>query len=356
MIRFCVPFRANDANDYYSVFSEIFRSGYYTGEGPLLKQLTNSIADYCQLKSDSISLVANGTLALQLALDALDVHGEVITTPFTYIATSSAILWQKCKPVFVDVDEDNWTIRPDLVEKAITAETKAILATHVFGRLCNIEELERIANKHGIKLIFDASHCFGMRYESKSVFDYGDMSTCSFNATKIFHTAEGGMCVSKHLRAIANVDKAKNFGSKDGQIYGINAKLSELHAALGLVNIKHVDERIEFLKQLYNDYSNIFGMLYTYKIPENVDFNYSYYPVLFSTESDCVSVQEELMNIGIETRRYFVPSLNTVYDKAQYSCPVSESLSRRILCLPMHEYVTKDVLTAIGDTLWRKTY
>lgn len=356
MIRFCVPFRADDANDYYSIFSKIFRSGYYTGEGPLLKQLTNSIADYCQLKSDSISLVANGTLALQLALDALDVHGEVITTPFTYIATSSAILWQNCKPVFADVDEDNWTIRPDLVEKAITANTKAILATHVFGRLCNIEELERIANNHGIKLIFDASHCFGMRYKDKSVFDYGDMSTCSFNATKIFHTAEGGMCVSKNLQAINNVDKAKNFGLKDGQIYGINAKLSELHAALGLVNIKHVKERIEFLKQLYSDYSNIFSSVYTYKMPENVVFNYSYYPVLFSTESDCISVQEDLMNIGIETRRYFVPSLNTVYDKAQYSCPVSESLSRRILCLPMHEYITDSVRAAIGDTLWRKTY
>jgi dTDP-4-amino-4,6-dideoxygalactose transaminase len=283
----------------------------------------------------------NGTIPIQIALKILGNKGEIITTPFSYVATTAAIVWENCTPVFVDIHPDYLTIDETKIEAAITPRTIAILATHVFGNPCNIEVIQAIAAKHNLKVIYDAAHAFGVEYNGKSIFEYGDVSTCSFHATKLFHTGEGGavFCNDNTLRE--QLFYSHNFGHNgplDFHGLGINGKISELQAAMGLAVFPHMDEIIEGRKKVVDYYNSHldFTKLSNIKIRENTQWNYSYYPVLFETEAKLLQVQKAFNEQQIFPRRYFYPSLNTINYVGRIEMPISESVASRILCLPLY--------------------
>lgn len=330
-----------DLDSYVAYLEEIWRSGQLTNNGPLVKQLSASLQQYLQVPR--IQLVANGTLALQLAIKALNVSGEVITTPFSYVATSTAIVWEGCSPVFVDINKKSLCINPDLIEAAITERTSAILATHVFGYPCDVEKIENIARRHNLKVIYDAAHAFSVRLNGQSLMCWGDASTLSFHATKLFHTAEGGAVVCRE-ESIANrlflMSKFGHMGEDEYLELGINAKLSELHAAMGLTVLPKVAEIIEQRKQCsqwYDEYLEGCGLQRPAMVT-GLEYNYAYYPVIFSTHETMMRARQALFDNGIGPRRYFHPSLNTLpylRAEAQKPCPVSERVSDRVLCLPL---------------------
>ncbi len=292
--------------------------------------------------------VTNGTLALQLSLRALDItEGEIITTPFSYVATTSAILWERCQPVYVDIDQKTLNIDPSKIEAAITKKTKAIVAVHVFGNPCDIEAIEKIAKRHSLKVIYDAAHAFGVTHKGRSILNYGDISICSFHATKLFHTIEGGCLVAKDEDIYNKIELLKRFGHNgDEHIQlGINAKASEFQAAMGLSNLKYVADIIrerERLTNLYDQYLD--GSIIKPKGSTRVKYNYGYYPVIFNNTEKLEMVMEKLNSVNIFPRRYFSPSLNKLpYLKVKDRCPVSEDIADRILCLPL--YVGLDNVT-----------
>ncbi|MEQ8546879.1 MAG: DegT/DnrJ/EryC1/StrS family aminotransferase [Cyclobacteriaceae bacterium] len=316
----------------------IWESGQLTNHGELSLELAMKLKKY--LEVDNIMLCNNGTVPLQLALRSLGSDYEVITTPFSYIATSAAIVWQNCKPIFVDIDEEYLCINESLVGQAITSKTKAILVTHVFGNPCNIEALQEIATKYGLMLIFDAAHAFGVRYKGKSIFDFGDISTCSFHATKLFHTAEGGAVFIKEESLRERLKLAANFGHTsqyefDGM--GINAKMSELQAAMGLSVLPNMKEIIGHRKAVVEEYKKKinWGQISTLRIREFTEWNYSYFPIIFEDSTMLHACIDELSKLDIFPRRYFYPSLNTVSYLSGMHMPVSEMISERILCLPL---------------------
>ena len=294
------------------------------------------------LDISNITITNNGTIPLQIALHILGNQGEIITTPFSYVATSAAIVWENCKPVFVDIDSEHLTIDETKIEAAITSKTTAILATHVFGNPCNIEVIEDIAKKHGLKVIYDAAHAFGIKYQGKSIFEYGDVSTCSFHATKLFHTGEGGAMFANDEKLRQHLYYSHNFGHNgplDFHGLGINGKISELQAAMGLAVFPHMGEIMQGRKDVvdfYNETLN-FDKLQGMRIRKNTEWNYSYYPVIFESESQLLKVQNALNKEQIFPRRYFYPSLNTIeYVKGQ-EMPISEDIASRILCLPLYK-------------------
>ena len=237
--------------EYEEYIKEIWSSRYLTNEGPLLQRLQNDLKEYLGL--DYINMVTNGTIALQLALRALDIEeGEIITTPFTFVATTTSIIWEKFKPIFVDIDKDTLCIDVNKIEEAITKKTKAIMAVHVFGYPCDVDKVQEIANKYGLKVIYDGAHAFGSKYKGKSLLSYGDISTCSFHATKLYHTIEGGACISNNKEVYKKIESLKNFGSTEGKYenIGINAKMSEFNAAMGLSNLKYINNIIEERKKI----------------------------------------------------------------------------------------------------------
>ncbi|KKR22185.1 MAG: DegT/DnrJ/EryC1/StrS aminotransferase [Candidatus Moranbacteria bacterium GW2011_GWA2_39_41] len=323
---------------YQKYLDNIWEGGQMTNQGPLLESLEDRLLDYLGVKN--INVVANGTIALQLALSALEIDtGEIITTPFSYVATTSAILWERCTPIFVDINPDNFCIDANKIEGAITKNTKAILAVHVFGFPCNIEKIEEIAKKHKLKVIYDAAHAFGVKYKGKSLLSYGDISTCSFHATKLFNTIEGGCIVAKDNGISKKLDLIKRFGhNDDNHVYlGINAKLSEFQAAMGLCNLDYIDKIIESRKKIANTYDQLLvDIIKKIKIPNEVEYNYAYYPIVLKDEYETLGLIKKLKEKGIYPRRYFHPSLNTLpYLNHHQSCPISEDISSRILCLPM---------------------
>ncbi|MES2411554.1 MAG: DegT/DnrJ/EryC1/StrS family aminotransferase, partial [Bacteroidota bacterium] len=283
----------------------------------------------------------NGTIPLQIALKLLGNRGEIITTPFSYVATTAAIVWENCTPVFVDIHPEFLTIDETKIEEAITDKTTAILATHVFGNPCNVEAIEAIAKKYNLKVIYDAAHCFGVTYKSKSVFDYGDVSTCSFHATKLFHTGEGGAIFCKDEALRKQFYYSHNFGHKtqlDFHGLGINGKISELQAAMGLSVFPYMDFIINERKKVVAFYQQFldFSKLDTMKIRENTDWNYSYYPVLFKDEATLLSIESKLLQEDIVARRYFYPSLNNLPYCENVKMPISDSIAERVLCLPLY--------------------
>lgn len=332
--------------EYINYAKDIFETHMLTGQavsGPKIRLLEDKLSAY--LKVRNFQIVTNGTVALQLALKALDIQeGEVITTPFTYVATTTSILWERCRPVFVDIEPDNFTIDVKKIEEAITPKTKAIMPVHVFGYACNVEEIQKIADKHNLKVIYDAAHAFGSEYKGKSLLSYGDISTLSFQATKIFHTGEGGACVCKDENVHKKLDLAKHFGF-DGTNYlceGINGKQEELNAALGLAIFDHIDEIFARRKHVCDYYDWLLkGKVARPKPQKDLKYNYAYYPVLFENEKELLSVFERMNKNGIYPRRYFYPSLNTIpYLKEKYGCKISEDISSRIACLPFYPDLT----------------
>lgn len=336
--------------EYEKYIEQIWESRYLTNEGPFLKELEKQIKDY--LGIENVEMLTNGTIALELAIAALEIkEGEIITTPFSFIATTSSILWENCKPVFVDINSRDFCIDVDKIEEAITEKTKAILAVHVFGNPCDVDKIEEIAKKHNLKVIYDGAHAFGTKYHNKALLSYGDIATCSFHATKLFHTIEGGACFSKDKVISDKIKTLKTFGADDGDYpyVGTNGKMSEFNAAMGLANIKYMEAIIKERKELCELYDKLLKNFVQKPIPlEGTEQNYIYYPVVFESEEKLLKVLSKLKENDIYARRYFYPSLNTIklFEK-KIPCPVSEDISKRILSLPLYVGLKKEEVEKI---------
>jgi dTDP-4-amino-4,6-dideoxygalactose transaminase len=332
-----------EQEEYQRILAKAWSNEWITNRGELVEELEGELAERFSLPY--VLAMANGTLPIQIAIQALGLRDEIITTPFSYVATTSSIVWQNCTPVFVDISPGLLTINSELIEQAITDKTTGILATHVFGNPCDVEKIELIAKKYNLKVIYDAAHCFDVSYKGQSVFGYGDVSTCSFHATKLFHTAEGGAAFTKSEGDYNKIFQAHNFGHRSTthiQKLGINAKMSELHAALGLTILPHV-ERIRGLREkLVIAYrSNLANLpLEFLKIREGTLWNYAYFPLVFADEISLLRVLDLLSKHNIYPRRYFYPSLNTLEYVIGEKCTISESISTRVLCLPLHHGMT----------------
>ncbi|MCM4158790.1 DegT/DnrJ/EryC1/StrS family aminotransferase [Antarcticibacterium flavum] len=324
--------------EYHKYLYRIWSSNQIANGGELWKELKERIQEY--LRSNDLILTANGTLPLQIALKNLAANGEVITTPFSYVASTAAIVWENCIPVFVDIHPEYLTIDETKIEAAITKRTTAILATHVFGNSCNVEAIETIAQKYGLKVIYDAAHCFGVNYNGQSIFTWGDVSTCSFHATKIFHTGEGGAMFCRDAKLYQKLFQSHNFGHEgplNFQGVGINAKMNELQAGMGLAVLPYVEENIKKRKKVIEQYEGQlnFSKLKRLRLREGTEWNYSYYPVIFENEETLIKVQQTLNKKEIFPRRYFYPSLNTLKYVSYEEMPVSERIAETIMCLPL---------------------
>lgn len=327
--------------EYQALLKRAWDAGWITNRGQLVLELEEKLKAYLQVSN--IIAMTNGTLPLQIAIKALGLTGEIITTPFSYVATTSTIVWEGCTPVFVDIHPEYLTINETKIEAAITPETSAILATHVFGNPCAVEEIEVIAKKHGLMVIYDAAHCFGVTYKGRSIFNYGDVSTCSFHATKLFHTGEGGAIFTKDTTPLKKMFYHHNFGH-DGQLgfhgLGVNAKMSELQAAMGLAVLPYIGNIIKERKKVVDFYNaNLdFSKIKSLKFRDNTSWNYSYYPIIFDSEAQLLRVEKVLNDNQFYPRRYFYPSLhNMAYIKEEFDCHVSEDISKRVMCLPLYK-------------------
>lgn len=344
-----------DQEKYMEYVKGIWERGYLTNNGPLLKELEVQLKDY--LDVEHLYFCTNGTIVLQIAIKALGISGEVITTPFSYCATSNAILWENCTPIFVDINSKDFNIDASLIEAAITPNTTAILATHVYGNPCDVEAIEAIAKKYNLKVIYDAAHAFGVNYKGKSLFAYGDVSTCSFHATKVFHTIEGGAIISNHPELDREFHLLRAFGHQGDEVYeyaGINGKNSEFHAAMGLCNLPHVSEIIASRKKIFEWYDAQlnFEVLQKPVLADDMEYNYAYYPVVFPSEAVMRKVQAALNEQEIIPRRYFYPSLNTLPFMPRYiSCPVSEDISLRVLSLPLYVGLAQEDVDRISKII-----
>lgn len=334
---------------YTAQIERIYQTHQLTNRGKLVLELEEKLRNH--LNVSNILITTNGTLPLQIALKLLGGKGEVITTPFSYVATTASIEWEGCKPVFVDIHPDTFTIDETKIENAITENTTCILATHVFGNPCNIEAIDKIAKKHNLKVIYDAAHCFDVKYKNKSIFEYGDVSTCSFHATKLFHTGEGGAVFCKDPELFKQVYFSHNFGHKTQEEFdglGINAKISELQAAMGLAVLPYVPSLIQKRTEVHNYYRKLLNDSCVFQSiqPETVQ-NYSYFPVLFKSEEVVLEVKSKLGESNIFPRRYFYPSLNNLPYVSKVKMPISEDVASRILCLPLYHDLEKESIEQI---------
>ncbi|UUF12249.1 MULTISPECIES: DegT/DnrJ/EryC1/StrS family aminotransferase [Flavobacterium] len=344
--------------EYNSYVKRAWDKVWLTNRGELTLELEDKLKNL--LGVSNLIITNNGTIPIQIALKLFGEGGEIITTPFSYVATSAAIVWENCKPVFVDINPDYLTIDETKIEAAITTKTTAILATHVFGNPCDVIAIENIAKKHNLKVIYDAAHCFGVKFNNQSVFNFGDVSTCSFHATKLFHTGEGGAMFCNDPALFYQLYYSHNFGHNGPLAFhglGINAKISELQSAMGLAVLPYMDHIISERKKVVDFYNNNlnFNTVKTLKIRENTEWNYSYYPVILDSEETLLRVLEALANDNIIPRRYFYPSLNTIeYTKGQ-KMPVSESIASRILCLPLYVGISEADLKNITQIINTQT-
>lgn len=342
--------------EYDEYVSSIWERQWLTNNGPLVNELEIKLKQYLNL--NHLLYVSNGTIALQIAIKALGLTGEIITTPFSYVATTSSIVWEGCKPVFVDIEPDTFNIDPAAIEEAITPETSAILATHVFGNPCDIHSIQEIADRYNLKVIYDAAHSFGVKYKGKSVFEYGDVSTTSFHATKLFHTIEGGAVFTRDPDLLKKMAYMRNFGHNGTESFaelGINGKNSEFHAAMGLCNINHVDEILAKRKELSLHYREVLsGLAVNFQhIGDEEGYNYAYFPVLFQSEKLMLECMETLSNEKVYCRRYFYPSLATLPYVSKANLPFCESIVKRIICLPLYHTLTFSDLDMIARIMLR---
>ncbi len=342
--------------EYMAQVQRAYNNEWLTNRGELVLELETKIQGYLGSKSKPIAM-NNGTIPLQIAIKLLGGGGEIITTPFSYVATTSTIVWEGCTPVFVDIDPVYWTIDETKIEEVITDKTTCILATHVFGNPCNVEEINRIAKKHNLYVIYDAAHCFGVKYKGKSIFDWGDISTCSFHATKIFHTGEGGAAFVNNVELYEKVFYSHNFGHNgptDFQGVGINGKMSELQAAMGLAVLPYMGSILLRRKDNYIQYvKELKLLLQKIKIRESTEWNYSYVQIVLKSAEQVEILQEKYLVDGIMIRRYFYPSLNELNYVNFKSCPVAENLSKSIVTLPsffdLSELVQNKVIQKLND-------
>lgn len=326
--------------EYISHLEGIWERGQLTNAGPLVTELEKQITSYLGVKH--FFLLNNGTIAIQIAIQALELTGEIITTPFSYVATTSSIVWEKCVPVFVDINPETLCLNPELIEAAITPRTQAIIATHVYGNPCDVHAIETIARKHKLRVIYDAAHAFGVNFNGQSVLNFGDISTLSFHATKLFHTIEGGGIVTDDDAVAHRISYMRNFGHNGPEAFwgiGVNGKNSEVHAAMGLCVLPHVNELIRKrrdISDLYDELLKDSGCRRP-QIQIGTDrYNYSYYALVMPSEQILLQVQAALNDADIFPRRYFYPSLNTLNYVVKQDMPVGEDTSRRSLCLPLY--------------------
>lgn len=336
--------------EYISQIEKVWQTKILTNRGKLTLELEEKLKAY--LKVPNLTLMNNGTIPIQIALKILGKGTEVITTPFSYVATTSSILWENLKPVFVDINADYLTIDEDQIEKAITEKTKCILATHVFGNPCNTKAIELIARKYDLLIIYDAAHAFGVEYDGVSIFNYGDISTCSFHATKLFHTGEGGALFCNNKKYLNEAFYSHNFGHNgplDFHGLGINGKISELQSAMGLSVFPHFESILNGRKKIVDFYNRTlsFSKYKSMKLREGTKWNYSYYPIIFDNEKALLNVQSELNTNQIFPRRYFYPSLNLLKFVQSEEMPISESIASRILCLPLSHQIDENILNQI---------
>jgi dTDP-4-amino-4,6-dideoxygalactose transaminase len=344
--------------DYTQYLEGIWQRNWLTNNGPLVNELELELKQYLGL--EHFLYLGNGTIAIQMAIKALGLKGEIITTPFSYVATTSSIVWEGCTPVFVDIDPATMNINPALIEAAVTKKTSAILATHVYGNPCDIDAIQAVASKHKLKVIYDAAHCFGTNYRGQSVFNYGDISTSSFHATKLFHTIEGGCVCTTDAELTRRLALLRNFGHTSPVEFdgvGINAKNSEFHAAMGLVMLKQMDDIRARRKEQWLRYHKLLAGqngARTIKIDaEKVEFNYAYFPLVFENEAHLLKSMEALNVHSVYPRRYFYPSLNRVNYVEHTPCPVSEDVAPRVLCLPLYHQLSREEQEMIARVLLR---
>ena len=353
-----------ELSDFTPYLEKIWESNILTNGGPFHQQLEQELADYLGVKH--VCLFANGTLALITALQSIRVSGDVITTPFSFPATSHALHWNGLKPVFCDVEEGTYNLDPEKIERCITPETTAILPVHVYGHPCKMERIQEIAFKHGLKVIYDAAHCFGVDYKDESILNFGDLSILSFHATKIFNTFEGGAIICHNEVIKKRIDHLKNFGYENEVTVvtpGMNSKMNELQAAMGLLQLKSIDERISSLKNIYNAYreqlKDLEGITFLNEI-EDVKHNYAYFPILIDEYIFGVSrdvVYETLKEYNIHVRRYFYPLISEfpMYSNRPSANPVlletATEVSRKVLCLPNHSKLTLEEVTQVCNAL-----
>lgn len=343
--------------EYQTYIHAIWEREWLTNHGPLVNELELRLKEYLGL--DHLLFVSNGTIALQIAIKALALHGEIITTPFSYVATTSSILWEGCEPVMVDISPATLNIDPSKIEAAITDRTTAILATHVYGNACDIPEIERIAARHRLAVIYDAAHAFGTTFEGKSIFCFGDVSTASFHATKLFHTVEGGAVISRDPDVLRRMALLRNFGHTSPTTFdgiGINGKNSEFHAAMGLCNLKYIDDLLRVRRELSGHYDARLKNLPLQRpvITKDCAYNYAFYPVLCPSEQVVHAVLDLLNRHHVFPRRYFYPSLSTLpYVKRGFPTPVSDALASRVLCLPLYHSLSHEEIGMICRLIHR---
>lgn len=343
--------------EYEQYLSDIWKRDWLTNMGPLSSDLEIKLKKYLGVRH--LLFVSNGTIALQMAIKALHLKGEIITTPFSFVATTSSIVWGNCRPVFVDINPHSLDIDPGKIEAAITKNTTGILATHVFGNPCDIIAIEKIADSHGLKVIYDAAHAFGVEVRGKSVFESGNISVCSLHATKFYHSVEGGLLITKDPELLRELALMRNFGFNGPESFsalGINAKNSELHAAMGLANLKYMENILVKRRLLTEKYDGLLNKA-DITIPlwnSNATKNYAYYPVIFKSETVALKCLEKLQRKEIFARRYFYPSLAKVLPYLEpQDMPVTEDIARRILCLPLYHDLSLEEVTLICRIILR---
>jgi dTDP-4-amino-4,6-dideoxygalactose transaminase len=349
--------------EFIPYLEQIWNSKVLTNGGPFHKQLEDALCEYLGVKY--ISLFTNGTIALVTALQALRITGEIITTPYSFVATSHSLLWNNLKPVFVDIDPKTGNLNPTKIEEAITPHTSAILPVHCYGNPCDVEEIQRIGDNYGLKVIYDAAHAFGVKYKGESLLAHGDLSVLSFHATKVFNTFEGGAIVSPDAKTKQRIDYLKNFGFSDEitvTASGINGKMSELNAAFGLLQLKHIDQAIDRRKQiecLYRSALSFVKGIDLFPIPLDTVGNASYFPILvnenFPIGRD--DLYYRLKESGFHGRRYFYPLISDMpmyrgLDSAKKSnLPMSQKIAQQVICLPIYPALDDKQINAITSLI-----
>ena len=352
-----------DLEDYVSYLRSIWNSGWLTNHGPFVTELEKQLKEYLGVKH--FFFVNNGTIALQIALKAVGATKEVITTPFSYVATTSSIVWENCTPIFADIDPKTLCVCPKSVESKITPNTTAIMAVHVYGTPCAVEALHDISQRYGIPVIYDAAHAFGVKHQETSVLNYGSVSTLSFHATKVFHTIEGGAIITSDDELAHRISYMRNFGHNgptDFHGVGVNGKASEFNAAMGLAILPRIHEAIDSRRAASERYDAMLaayfqstdGPLQRPRMISGSSFNYAYYPVIARDEQTLLGIINSLKQDEIVARRYFYPSLNTLpYLKNADRCPVSEDISTRALCLPLFPGLSVEDQIRVVDGIGR---
>lgn len=335
---------------YKQYIDEIYANNWVTNNGPLVQRLEKRLAEYLGVKN--IVLVSNGTVALEIAYRTLGLKGFVVTTPFSFVATTSSLVTNGLLPIFADIDPNTLNIDVNKIEDSITPNTSAILGVHVFGNACEVEKIEQIANKHNLKVIYDAAHAFDVQYKERSLLNYGDISTLSFHATKLFHTIEGGALIINDDDLVQKARYLINFGIENTESIpelGTNAKMNEFEAAMGLCVLDDIEEIKQKRKLVVENYRKELKDLVQFQEQnENATENYSYVPVVFKSEEQLLKVQKALNDKKIFPRRYFYPSLDTLtYIEPKQKCKISRDISKRILCMPIYAELEKDIQNEI---------